>query len=432
MLFCSLGRLTSLLVFSTALSAQVKVSFTAFPAAGWTRWAARDEIAPRVFADPTQDRGTGGSLAVSGNSNAAAMGGWQRLVPSVEPGKWYRLTAFYRADALREESFQVLPRLDWRTGAGKRAGQPAYLTATGLPAGGWQRVTTEAPAPPAATAAAIQLFLQNAAQGTVWWDDVSFEEIPAPAPRPVRVATVFDRPQSTGAREKSIEQFAQTIARTVPPGTDLILLPEGATVIGTGKKYEEVAETIPGPTTERLALIARERRAYIAAGIYEREGVAIYNTAILLDRQGRVVGKYRKVYLPREEVEAGLTPGTGYPVFDTDFGRVGLMICWDVQYPDPARELARQGAELILMPIWGGNEDLAKARAIENHVYLISSGYDFPTLVMDPNGEILSRAPAKGTAATATLDLAKRWVDPWLGELRGRFQRELRTAVPPR
>ena len=208
----------------------------------------------------------------------------------------------------------------------------------------------------------------------------------------------------------------------------MILLPEGATVIGTGKKYEEIAETIPGPTSLRLAQVARERKAYIAVGIYEREGVAIYNTAILLDRQGRLAGKYRKVYLPREEVEAGLTPGAGYPVFDTDFGRVGLMICWDLQYSDPAKHLARQGAELILMPIWGGNETLAKARAIENHVYLVSSGYDFPTMIINPEGEILSRAAEKGTAATATLDLAKRWIDPWLGELRGRFQRELRTG----
>lgn len=429
MLSCSLGRIVSLLAVALPLPAQLKVSFTDFPHDAWTRWAPRDEIAPRVFADPTHDRGGhGGSLAISGNSNAAAMGGWQRLVPGIGTGKWYRLTAFYRAAGLAEESFQVLPRLDWRTGTGARAGQPTYVTAAGLPIDGWQRVTVDAQAPAQAQAVAIQLLLQNAPQASVWWDDIALEEIPPPAARPVRVAAVFDRPQSTGAREKSIEQFVETIARTVPPGTDVILLPEGATVIGTGKKYEEIAETIPGPTSLRLAQVARERKAYIAVGIYEREGVAIYNTAILLDRQGRLAGKYRKVYLPREEVEAGVTPGAGYPVFDTDFGRVGLMICWDLQYSDPAKQLARQGAELILMPIWGGNETLAKARAIENHVYLVSSGYDFPTMIINPEGEILARAPAKGTAATATLDLAKRWVDPWLGELRGRFQRELRTG----
>lgn len=395
------------------------------PGDGWSRWAPRDEIAPRVFVDATRDRSTGGSLAVSGNSNAAAMGGWQKSIAGVTPGKWYSFTAYYRAEGLSEEAFQVLPRLDWRTAQGKRAGQPVYVT--GPPAvGPWKLVTAEAQAPEGAAGVALQLFLQNAPQATVWWDDVSFEEIAAPRARLVRVAAVFDRPQSTGSREKSIEQFVATIARSAPAETDVILLPEGATVVGTGKTYAEVAESIPGPTTARLASVARERKAYVAFGLFEREGVAIYNTAVLLDREGRLVGKYRKVYLPREEVEAGLTPGTGYPVFETDFGRVGLMICWDVQYTDPARALALAGAEMILMPIWGGHETLAKARAIENHVFLVSSGYDFPTMIIDPSGEVLARAPEKGTVATATIDLAKRWVDPWLGELKGRFQRESR------
>ena len=90
--------------------------------------------------------------------------------------------------------------------------------------------------------------------------------------------------------------------------------------------------------------------------------------------------------LPREEIEHGLTPGNDYPVFHTDFGTIGLMICYDVFFADPARALATEGAELILMPIWGGDETLGKARAIENRVFVASSGYDYPTYVMDPNG----------------------------------------------
>jgi predicted amidohydrolase len=191
-----------------------------------------------------------------------------------------------------------------------------------------------------------------------------------------------------------------------------------------------VAETIPGPATERLGEAAKSRRSWIAAGLYEREGAAIYNTAVLIDREGRVAGKYRKVYLPREEIEGGLTPGNHYPVFETDFGKVGLMICWDVQYSDPARGLALAGAELILLPIWGGNETLGKARAIENHVFLASSGYDYPTTILDPNGETLARAAERGTAAVATIDLSRRYPDPWLGDMRSRFMKELRLDVP--
>jgi predicted amidohydrolase len=148
-----------------------------------------------------------------------------------------------------------------------------------------------------------------------------------------------------------------------------------------------------------------------------------------IDRAGNLIGKYRKVYLPREEIEGGLSPGSDYPVFRTDFGKVGLMICWDVQYADPARALALRGAEMILMPIWGGNQTLGKARAIENRVFLISSGYDYPTSILDPDGELLAIAREPGAAAAATIDLNRRYLDPWLGDMRQRFMKELRFDV---
>jgi predicted amidohydrolase len=216
----------------------------------------------------------------------------------------------------------------------------------------------------------------------------------------------------------------------VLPGADVVLLPEGITVVGTGKTPADVAETVPGPTTAKLGELAAKKNAYVVAGLYERDGVAIYNTAVFLDRKGRLLGRYRKVYLPREEIEGGLTPGNEYPVFTTDFGKVGVMICWDIQYADPARALARRGAELLLLPIWGGHEVLGKARAIENRVFLASSGYDYPTYVMDPDGEILAQARENGSTAVATIDLNKRYVDEWLGDMRGRFMKEVRVDVP--
>jgi predicted amidohydrolase len=201
-------------------------------------------------------------------------------------------------------------------------------------------------------------------------------------------------------------------------------------VVGTDKIAPDVAETVPGPTTATLGDLARKRNSYVVAGLYERDGNTMYNTAVLIDRKGNLAGKYRKVYLPREEIEEGLTPGIDYPVFDTDFGKIGMMICWDVQYADPARALALAGAELILLPIWGGDVTLGKARAIENHVFLASSGYDYPTHIIDPNGEIIAAAPERGRAAVATIDLNRRYDDEWLGNMRARFMKELRLDVP--
>jgi predicted amidohydrolase len=134
--------------------------------------------------------------------------------------------------------------------------------------------------------------------------------------------------------------------------------------------------------------------------------------------------------LPREEIEGGLTPGNSYPVFETDFGRIGMMICWDSQYADPARALAVQGAEIIFLPIWGGYSTLMQARAMENHVYLVTAGYDCETAVYNPLGEALHSTKKSGVFKTVSVDLNQRFIEPWLGDMRGRFHKELRSDVP--
>ncbi len=391
---------------------------------GWKPWAARPEIAPRTFVDEIHKRSGAASLGISGASNAAAYGGWE-YTAAVEPGRWYRLSAVYRAEGLTYERGQVVARLDWKKANGGRAGQPEFAYRSTRD-GEWTRIVSEAPAPDDARAVTVELYLSNAPQATVWWDEVLLDAIAAPEPRKVTVASLNFRPESAVGSAG----WTAAIEKAVPKNADVILLGEGITVVGTGKKPVDVAETIPGPMTGWLGAVAKQRNAWIVAGMYEREGATVYNTALVFDRSGRVAGKYRKVYLPREEIEAGLTPGNDYPVFDTDFGRMGVMICWDLQYADPARALALRGAELVLLPIWGGNTTLGKARAIENHVFLAASGYDYPTEIVDPMGEVIARAPERGTAAVATIDLNRRYVDPWLGDMRGRFMKELRLDVP--
>jgi len=281
---------------------------------GWATWSARPETAPRVFVDPLRYRTSAGSLAISGNSNAAEHGGWERRVAGVESGAWYRFVAYYKAEAVPFESWQVVARLDWRTSGNARVGEPDYVYRASRQ-GAWTKVSLDTQAPAKADSVMLQLYLSNAPQATVWWDDISLDQIPDPGPRSVTIASVNLRPANTHSAAESVRQFLAAVDATVSGKTDVILLPEGITVVGTGKKYPDVAETIPGPTTARLGELARQRKSYVAAGIYEREGVAIYNTAVLIDRAGNVAGKYRKVYLPREEVEGGLRPAAIIPSF---------------------------------------------------------------------------------------------------------------------
>ena len=106
------------------------------------------------------------------------------------------------------------------------------------------------------------------------------------------------------------------------------------------------------------------------------------------------------------------------------------MICWDIQFPEPARAMAYQGADILLLPIAGGSEILAKARAIENHVFLISSSYDMKSFLLDPTGQVLAEATDATPFAQAELCLDAQIIQPWLGDMKPRAWRECRPDVP--
>lgn len=382
----------------------------------WRLWSPRPQISPKLSHDePT------GELVLEGGGNPAVFGGWERTYCGIRAGQWYRLQVRYRATGLDYEPLQTPVRLDWATAKGQRAGQPDYAW-QGRDEGGWRLVTLDAPAPEGAEAVKIQLLLQNAARAHIRFKDVTLTPVGAPPQRLVRIATVRLSPKGADP----VAAFIALVDSRVPDKTDIIVLPEGIAVVGTGKKLADVAEPVPGPVTERLGELARRKGAWLVAGVYELDGEVIYNTAVLINRAGQLAGKYRKVYIPREKLEGGITPGWEYPVFETDFGKIGMMICWDVQYADPARGLALRGAEMILMPIWDGNQTLAEARAIENHLFLITSGYGIPSLILDPMGTELAGSAKDGTVVTATIDLSRRYLDEWLGDMRARYFRELR------
>jgi predicted amidohydrolase len=281
-----------------------------------------------------------------------------------------------------------------------------------------------APAPAGAARVRIELSLCWAPGGTVWWDDVVLEEAQPPVPRPVRLGTISLHPR--GGAQENLAAFLGALDRIAADKPDIVCLGEEILVEGSSRSYTGAAEPIPGPSTRLLGEKARRYGMYIVAGLTESDGRLDYNTAVLIDRRGNVAGKYRKVYLPREEVEGGLTPGDACPVFDTDFGRVGMMICWDAEYGDPARAMALQGAEVIFVPAAGGYLTLLRARALENHLYVVSSGFDVESAIIDPRGEVLFATSDSGVNKTVQVDLSQRFVDPWEGDMRPRFHKELR------
>ena len=165
---------------------------------GWSTWSARGETAPHMFIDSQRYRSKPGSLGISGASNPAEHGGWEKAVAGIEAGAWYRFVAYYRAEAVPAESWQVVARLDWRAAANRRVGQPDYVSKASRE-GRWTRLTLDAQAPAKASAVVLQLYLSNAPQGTVWWDDISLDQIEAPQPRQITLASINLRPQGAGS-----------------------------------------------------------------------------------------------------------------------------------------------------------------------------------------------------------------------------------------
>ena len=181
-----------------------------------------------------------------------------------------------------------------------------------------------------------------------------------------RVLIQGDRSPLTQNIVQRAELYGEQVAATQRP--DVMVFGELLNVIGAPGTYDQKAETIPGRSTDTMAALARGYNTYVAFGMLERDGTNLYNAAVLLDRTGTIVGKYRKTQVPLAELSGGIAPGADVRVFQTDFGKVALLICQDSAFPEPARQAAIQCAEVLLVPIWGGKQSAVAARALEHSV----------------------------------------------------------------
>jgi formamidase len=181
--------------------------------------------------------------------------------------------------------------------------------------------------------------------------------------------------------------------------------------------WKKNSESIPGPLTERLCLLARKTGQWVVPGsMFEMDGDKLYNTSLVISPQGEIIAKYRKMF-PWLPYEAGTSPGNEFCVFNVpDVGRFGLMICYDMWFPENARTLAWMGAEVILQPTLTPTSDrelelvMARANAMFNQTYFVSINGIGPwgggrSTIIDPDGRILQEASTNQTIMTEILDL---------------------------
>jgi N-carbamoylputrescine amidase len=246
----------------------------------------------------------------------------------------------------------------------------------------------------------------------------------------------------------NLETATQSIRQAAADGAQLVLLPELHTSLYFCQTEDtsrfDLAEPIPGPTTEQLSTLAAELNIVIVGSIFERRTAGIYhNTAVVLDTDGSLAGKYRKMHIPDDPgyyEKFYFTPGDlGFRPIHTSLGKLGVLVCWDQWYPEAARLMALSGAELLLYPTaigWDPRDDEAeqtrqrdswvtiqRSHAVANGLPVLScnrvgleadpseqsDGIQFwgNSFIAGPQGEFLAQADAEATVLMAEVDLAR-------------------------
>lgn len=230
--------------------------------------------------------------------------------------------------------------------------------------------------------------------------------------------------QFAGLREQKDRNTAaavRLIRRAAEQGGQVIMTPEVAlTGFVGGVAERNLAEPIPGPTTERFAELARELGVYVLVGLPELRDEELYNAMAVLDPNGRLMGVMRKVHINKFETGGGWRNGSAFPVwrFQTDTGAMtaGLMICYDREVPESARLLMLQDADLILNPLCctcptdNIHRCLLRTRAFENELYVFVVNHAAPrtnghSMFIDYRGTIIAEAGADEQILLGEVDL---------------------------
>ena len=234
-------------------------------------------------------------------------------------------------------------------------------------------------------------------------------------------------------KEQNLTHARELLTQAARKGTDLAVLPEMFCCPYSNRFFRAYGEEEGGPAWSLLSRMARELRIYLVGGsMPELSGGKVYNTSYVFDREGRQIAKHRKAHLFDIDVEEGqrfresetLTPGDQVTVFETEFGRMGLCICFDFRFQELAKAMADQGAQLILVPAafnmttgpahW---ELLFRQRAVDNQIFTLGTAparneteeyvsYGNSILV-DPWGTVLARAGAGEEILLSEVDFAR-------------------------
>jgi beta-ureidopropionase len=247
-------------------------------------------------------------------------------------------------------------------------------------------------------------------------------------------------------RESRIKRMLERMNDVIGLKPDIVCIPE---LFDTSWVDEELPlsttaedERVPGPVTARIAEFARKNRCYVVCPVYTKKDGNYYNSSLLLDRQGDIAGVYHKIHPVKTEIltgssdkeSQGVIPGaTDQPVIETDFGKVGMQICYDANWADGWDNLKRQGADIILFSSAFPGGRMLNYYAWRNNCYVVSAtGGD--ARIVDMSGNDLHASSTFVRYAWAEINLEKVNADTWptndrLPELFSKYGEKLRIKV---
>jgi predicted amidohydrolase len=248
---------------------------------------------------------------------------------------------------------------------------------------------------------------------------------------------------ASGPKEENLATIRQMVKKAVDgiKTLDLICFPEYCYAVPTAGSSLKLAEGIPGTYTEAIAKLSKEYRVNISAGSFveKAEGKKVHNTSLFFNREGKIIGEYRKMHLMDAmsyKESDSVSPGNSVTVFDTDFARVGVMVCYDLRFPELTRTMVLKGAEIILVPSafpsgqplpprtdhW---DVLVRSTALLNLVYVVATNQFGPdqgqnyfgrSSIIDPWGTRIVQASGRQGIVYGVIDLE--------------YQKSIRASLP--